>query len=215
MAAQKRVSPTRRQLPLNRPVEVEGGGKRHTVQVIMATDGSAHLGAPPPDKVPFRVVLLTNPVRVEESALKSNRVLVCIPSAKLPAAAIAETRASYKDGSTAEPWVWSPQQARTFARGVVMGSMRAGVDAAELFAGGDALAQVLDEELAGFRRHLLSETTVGIPLASLVRGLQGRFATLEEGQVEEFAGAIGEAVRAEIEKARASHRGKQIRLKIV
>ncbi len=78
-----------------------------------------------------------------------------------------------------------------------------------------ALAQVLDEELAGFLKKLLGEVIVDVPLTTLVREIAERFPTVAEEQVSDFIAAVESSLRRELEKAQASHAGKKIRLRIV
>ena len=393
------ASPPSRQFPLNVPVqvEVEGGSKRHTVQVVLASEWSPHLGAAPQDRVSFRVVLLTRPLEAAPPTIQNERVFLCIPSKPLPGPAIAETQAEYLAGSSAAPWAWSKAQAEAFSSGTVLGVLASGLNAAALFAGGDAggflrrlaslaeaeelraqvaamesylnaalpkqtdeelyldrfslqeqssagtvfqdsslwpsvkalfelfkneyiqayirnhrvhrnkvtelqqelknaegraialrlldgiaelgdpvgeealaayersvqtalvaltealaqqqrrlsaeavrqvlaeqhaaridqfvkvlqvadvgaLAQAMDEELADFLRRLLSEATVKLPLASLLREAREQFPTLSEEEIGDFLAALEGTLRREIEKARGTHEGKQVRLKIV
>ena len=143
------ASPASRQFPLNVPVqvEVEGGSKRHTVQVVLASKWSPHLGAAPQDRVSFRVVLLTRPLEAAPPTIQNERVFLCIPSKPLPGPAIAETQAEYRAGASAAPWAWSKAQAEAFSSGTVLGVLASGLNAAALFAGGDA---------GGFLRRLAS-----------------------------------------------------------
>ena len=142
MAEEEGRSPQRQprqQLPLNVPVQVavQSEARRHSVQVILASEWSQHLGAAPPGRTSFRVVLLTSPLEVAPADLQSDRVFVCVPSKALPATAIAETRAEYRAGSPSTPWTWSPGQAEAFSGGTLLQVRRSNLDAGPLIAGGD------------------------------------------------------------------------------